>query len=175
MIATTPAFLGAEPAEIKSGPQKGQRPFADADDLGKKLFRSLDDGQRKLALSEQSFPKYKGGDKKLAAGEPLGLPAARMNEKQRQMLVDLLRAYTDRFPADVAKAEWSAVTAADLGRLHFAYTGIVEPGQPHAYRIQGPTLLIEFLNEQDDSDKNPANHVHSVWRNPKGDFGLTAQ
>jgi len=39
----------------------------------------------------------------------------------------------------------------------------------------GPSLLIEFTNEQDDSDKNPANHVHSVWRNPKGDFGLTAR
>jgi hypothetical protein len=172
VIATTPTFLGAEPAEVKSGPRKGVRPFADADDLGSQLFRSLDNGQRKVALSEQSFPKYRGGDKKLAAGEPLGLAAARMNEKQRQMLLALLHAYTDRFPADVAKTEWSALTAAGIDKLHFAYTGSVEPGQPHAYRIQGPTLLIEFLNEQSDSDKNPANHVHSVWRNPKGDFGL---
>ena len=174
VIATTPTFFGAEPAEVRSGPRKGVRPFADADDLGKKLFRSLDDGQRKVALAEQSFPKYRGGDKKPAAGEPLGLPAAQMHEKQRQLLLDVLHAYTDRFPADVAKAEWSAVTAAGIGKLHFAYTSSVEPGQPHAYRIQGPTLLIEFLNEQGDSDKNPANHVHSVWRNPKGDFGLTA-
>ena len=172
VIATTPTFLGAEPAEVKSGPRKGVRPFADADDLGTKLFRSLDDGQRKAALSEASFPKYRGGDKKVAASEPLGLAAARMNEKQRRQLLDLLHAYTGRFPADVAKAELSAATAAGIDKLHFAYTGSVEPGQPHAYRIQGPTLLIEFLNEQADSDKNPANHVHSVWRNPKGDFGL---
>jgi hypothetical protein len=174
VIATTPAFFGAEPAEVKSGPRKGVRPFANADDLGVKLFRALDDGQRKLALTDQSFPKYRGGDKKPATGEPLGLSAAQMNEKQRQMFLDLLHAYTDRLPADVAKAELSATTA-EIGKLHFAYTGGVDPGQPHAYRIQGPTLLIEFLNEQADSDKNPANHVHSVWRNPKGDFGLTAQ
>jgi hypothetical protein len=175
VIAMTPTFFGAEPAEVKNGPRKGLRPFADPDDLGKKLFRSLDDGQRKLALYEKSFPKYRGGDKKPDAGEPLGLVAARMNEKQRQMLLDLLHLYTDRFPAEVAKAELSAATAADIGKIHFAYTGGLEPGQPHAYRLQGPTLLIEFLNEQDDSDKNPANHVHSVWRNPRGDFGLTAQ
>jgi hypothetical protein len=174
VIATTPAFLGAEPAEVKNGPRKGVRPFADADDLGKKLFRSLDDGQRKVALSEQSFPKYRGGDKKLPAGEPIGLTAGKMNEKQHLVLLDLLHAYTDRLPAEVAKAEWSAVTAAGIDKLHFAYAGSLQAGQPHAYRIQGPTLLIEFLNEQDDSDKNPANHVHSVWRNPKGDFGLTA-
>jgi hypothetical protein len=175
VIATTPAFLGAEPAEVKSGPRKGVRPFASADDLAKKLFRSLDDSQRKLATAEQSFPKYKGGDKQSAAGEPLGLAAARMNAKQRQELLDLLHAYTDRLPADLAKAELAAATAADIGKLHFAYTGGLESGEPHAYRIQGPTLFIEFLNEQDDSDKNPANHVHSVWRNPKGDFGLTAR
>jgi hypothetical protein len=175
VIATTPAFLGAEPAEVKNGPRKGLRPFADADDLAKKLFRSLEDGQRKLAIPEQSFPRYRGGDKQPAAGEPLGLAAAKMNEKQRQMLLDLLHAYTDRFPADVAKAEWSALTAAGIDKIHFAYAGGVGPGEKRAYRIQGPTFLIEFLSEQADSDRNPANHVHSVWRNPKGDFGLTAQ
>jgi hypothetical protein len=175
VVATTPAFLGAEPAEVKNGPRKGVRPFADADDLGKRLFRALDDGQRKVALSDQSFPKYRGGDKKPPAGEPLGLTAAKMTEQQRKMLVDLLHAYMDRFPAEVAKAEWSALTTAGIDKLHFAYTGGLEPEQPHAYRIQGPTLLIEFLNEQADSDKIPANHVHSVWRNPKGDFGLMAQ
>jgi hypothetical protein len=175
VIATTPTFLGVEPAEVKSGPRKGLRPFADVDDLGKKLYSSLDDGQRKLALAEQSFPKYRGGDKKPAAGEPLGLAAARMNGKQRSLLLELLHAYTDRFPADVAQAELSALTAAGIGKIHFAYSGGVEPGQKHAYRIQGPTFLIEFLNEQADSDENPANHVHSVWRNTKGDFGLTAQ
>ena len=41
-----------------------------------------------------------------------------------------------------------------------------EPGQPHYYRIQGPRLLIEYDNVQ-----NGANHVHSVWRDPEGDFG----
>ena len=39
--------------------------------------------------------------------------------------------------------------------------------QPHAYRVQGPTFLIEFNNTQ-----NNANHIHSVWRNMLGDFGV---
>ena len=60
-----------------------------------------------------------------------------------------------------------------MDKIYFAYVGSVEAGQKRAYRIQGPTFLIEFLSEQADSDKNPANHVHSVWRNPRGDFGLT--
>jgi len=171
VISTTPAFTGAEPAEVKEGPRKGVRPFADADELGNKLFRALDDSQRKAALVEQTFPRYRGGDRKLAAVEPLGLAAAKMNDKQRDMLVDLLNAYMHRYPADVAQADLAAAKAAGIDKIHFAFVG--DPGQKRAYRIHGPTLLIEFSNEQDDSDKNAHNHVHSVWRNPKGDFGLT--
>ena len=171
VISMTPVFLGAEPAEVINGPRKGLRPFADADDLGKKLFRSLDDGQRKSALVAETFPRYRGGDKKLAASEPLGLAAAMMNDKQRDILVELLNAHMSRYPADVARAELAAVKAAEIGKVHFAFVG--DPEQKRAYRIHGPTLLIEFSNEQDDSEKHAHNHVHNVWRNPRGDFGFT--
>ena len=52
----------------------------------------------------------------------------------------------------------------------FTWAGPADRSQPHAYRIQGPTFLIEFNNTQ-----NNANHVHSVWRNMLGDFGIPAQ
>src|SRR5262249_55603401 len=151
-ISTTPAFFGAEPAEVLKGERKGLRPFADAEELAKKLFRSLDDKQSKVALVEQSFPRYKGGDKKAAPGEPRGLAAAKMTEKQRQMLLDLLRAYTGRYAADVARADLAAATAGGIDKIYFAYVGSVEPGQKRAYRIHGPTLFIEFSNEQADSE-----------------------
>ena len=50
--------------------------------------------------------------------------------------------------------------------IHFAWAGSGEPRQPHYYRLQGPRLLIEYDNVQNDT-----NHVHSVWRDPEGDFG----
>ena len=48
----------------------------------------------------------------------------------------------------------------------------VEHATAHSYRVQGPTFVIELINEQKDSAGNPANHIHSSWRNVKGDFGL---
>jgi TonB family protein len=39
-------------------------------------------------------------------------------------------------------------------------------GDPHYYRIQGPTFLVEY-----DDTQNNANHIHSVWRDFNGDFG----
>ena len=38
---------------------------------------------------------------------------------------------------------------------------------PHYYRVQSPTFMVEYDNTQ-----NNANHVHSVWRDFNGDFGL---
>ena len=42
----------------------------------------------------------------------------------------------------------------------------LKAGEPHHYLIQGPTFLIEYDNTQND-----ANHVHSVWHDPRNDFG----
>ena len=51
--------------------------------------------------------------------------------------------------------------------LFFAWAGVEEKGGPHYYRIQAPAFLIEYDNTQ-----NNANHIHSVWRDYEGDFGL---
>jgi hypothetical protein len=45
--------------------------------------------------------------------------------------------------------------------------GGVLRGEPHYYRLQGPTFLIEYDNTQND-----ANHIHAVWRDFDGDFGV---
>ncbi len=50
--------------------------------------------------------------------------------------------------------------------IHFGWAGGLEAGQPHCYRIQGPSFIIEYDNIQ-----NEANHIHTVWRDFEGDFG----
>ncbi len=67
--------------------------------------------------------------------------------------------------ADAAQREHAKI-AGTAGQLHFAWAGSTEPHRPHYYRIQGLRLLVEY----DDSQRD-ANHVHTVWRDPAGDFG----
>ena len=52
------------------------------------------------------------------------------------------------------------------GDLRFAWAGSLEAGKPHYYRLQAPRFLVEYDNRQDG-----ANHVHTVLRDPAGDFG----
>jgi hypothetical protein len=172
VTAATPAFFGANPATVKDGTRKGLRTLPEAEDLAKDLFRSLDEAQKKVARQDKLFEEITQGDADPGVGASKGLSAAEMTAKQYIVLVKLLQAYADRMPADVAQAEMREVKEAGIDKIHFAYAGGVDEGQPHTYRIQGPTFVVEFLNVQPDSAKNPANHIHSAWRNINGDFGL---
>jgi hypothetical protein len=99
-------------------------------------------------------------------GPPEGLAAAGMLPRQRELLLALLHQYLGRLPGPVAALEAGRFAGDGLEAVHFGWAGGAEPGQPHYYRVQGPRLLVEYDNTQ-----NGANHVHSVWRDPLGDFG----
>jgi hypothetical protein len=53
-----------------------------------------------------------------------------------------------------------------MDSIRFGWAGASQPGQPHYYRVQGKTFLIEFDNTQSN-----ANHIHTVWRDFDDDFG----
>ena len=60
---------------------------------------------------------------------------------------------------------------ADLDDTWFAWSGPTnfEPGNniTSYYRIQGPHLVIEYAPQNDE----PANHVHTIYRDPTNDYG----
>jgi hypothetical protein len=172
VIGATPYFFGANPAEVKAGDRKGLRTLPEAEDFARDLFESLTDEQKKVAFQPKQFPEIEQGKPIPNVGAPLGLPAAKMDDKQKAILQKLLKGYLGRMPPDVADVERAALLAAGVEKIHFAFAREdAKPGKPYTYRVQGPTFVIEFLNVQSDSANNPANHIHSAWRNVKGDFG----
>jgi Protein of unknown function (DUF3500) len=170
-ISASPLFLGANPATSRLVGPGVLRPLAAEEDLGRELLDALAPDQRAKALLSETAP----GDilqRNLPfarVGPPEGLAAAGMLPQQRELLAGLLRQYFDRLPAPLAAREAGRALGEGgdgLEVVHFGWAGSSEPGGPHYYRIQGPGLLIEYDNVQDG-----ANHVHSVWRDPDGDFG----
>ena len=96
-----------------------------------------------------------------------GLPLADMTGDQRSVALRLVEEYLRNMRAELALAEMRRLREAGIESLHFAWAGSLEPGKASYYRLHGPTLLIEFDNTQND-----ANHIHSVWHDPRNDFGL---
>src|SRR5262245_25722192 len=176
IVSATPSFFGANPATIKQGPRKGSQTLPEAESLARELFNSLDDDQKKTALQEKQFLEIEQGKPKPNVGPARGLVAEKMNKKQKDILLKLVRSYADRMPEEVAQVEMEKVEKAGTDKIHFAFAQEPDkPGKPYTYRVQGPTFVIEFLNVQADSAGNPANHIHSAWRNLQGDFGIEGE
>jgi hypothetical protein len=172
VVTATPLMFGANPADVKAGPRRGLRTLPEIEDHARELIKSLTPEQDKVAKQAKHFSEIKENNPRADVGEPAGVTADKLTDAQRKTLAALLKAYTDRMPADLAEAELKKVRAAEPGKLYFAYSGSPEPGQAYTYRAQGPGFVVEFLNIQADSAKNPANHIHSAWRRLPADFGL---
>jgi hypothetical protein len=160
--------MGANPAEVRSGPLKGLRALGREQDLGRTLAQGMDGGQRqRMLIAARSLGDIVSGP---GRGEgltaPAGVAASDLAAPQRALLVQLVEAYARNMRPEVADAELGRMRDAGIERLHFAWAGPLEPGHAHYYRVHGPTLLIEFDNTQND-----ANHIHSIWRDPRNDFG----
>ena len=177
--AVTPAFFGANPAEVKTnvgvGPKKGTRVLRDEEELGFTLLHSLDnDQQSKAVIAEKAFAEIRAaGEPNAPDAPPAGLPAKELKGEQVEILWSLLNAYTDKMPTEVGAARIAEVREAGIENVYFAWAGADKPGIGHYYRVQGPTFVIEFVNTQPDALGNVANHIHSVWRRMAGDFGLS--
>ena len=168
VISTTPLFFGANPAQVKKGPQAGLRALATEEDLGRRLLKSFHGAQRKKVVIDVEAPQdiITRASRKAEMGAPAGLSLASMNQEQGGLLLELLEEYAHRLRPDLAEAELEKLRLAGPEKIHFAWAGGSEAGQPHYYRIQGSTFVIEYDNIQ-----NNANHIHTVWRNFENDFG----
>lgn len=168
-VQDAPSFFGSNPAEVLDGPRKGLRVLAREDDLGRELMQSLTAEQKKTAIVAQEAPKdilTEASRKAALQGQPSGLQASRMNAHQRELLQNLLDEYVGNVPEQVAQAREDQIKKAG-NNLYFAWAGGEQYRDLHYYRIQAPAFLVEFDDTQD-----KGNHIHSVWRDFEGDFGL---
>jgi hypothetical protein len=168
-VATSPTFFGSNPAEVREGPKKGTRILGPMEDTGRALVTALDDTQRATAIIQKDALNeiVTTNKPKVDPLTPDGLSAAKMTPAQRDLLMKIVDAYVSQMTDDVAAERKERITKAGTEKIAFAWAGEIEPGKKHYYRVQGPTFLIEFDNAQNDG-----NHIHSVWRDFNGDFGV---
>jgi len=167
-VVDGPSFFGSNPAEVRQGPRRGLRTLAGEDDLGFEVIHALDEPQQKIAiLNPRAYSDILTAASRKAAlqGQPSGFPAAKMNARQFDALRALVELYAYNVPDDLAERRMDQINKAGRN-VCFAWAGGIKPGDPHYYRVQTPSFLIEFDDTQDN-----ANHIHSVWRDFGGDFG----
>jgi hypothetical protein len=166
-VAVTPAFFGANPAEVPAGHEHaGLRVLAVEQDLALELLHDLSTAQQQAAiLQPQSFRDIlTGPGREASLREPQGLALAGMTPAQRDRTLILIEAYVRNMRADLAERELRALHEAGPEKLHFAWAGATMRGTCHYYRLHGPTMLVEY-------DNTEPNHTHTVWHDPRDHFG----
>lgn len=165
--SSTPTFFGSNPGIVPSGAEKGKQLLKLETDLGLSLVNVLTPDQLKVAVIDETAPAeiITGNSRKAQPPAPQGLCYTAMNDMQKKIFMQLLEVYVKNYVFGFSSKLMNKIKAAGIDNLYFAWAGGRKAGVGTYYRIQGPMLLIEYDNTQ-----NNANHVHTVVRDLTNDF-----
>ena len=177
VISSTPTVLCANPTIVPAdiaGFKKGDRVLAKEETLAFELVNGLTEEELKVALIAEKAPREirAAGEAQPPQEEAVGVTYGSLKSPQKKLLKELVFEYMRLMPAEVAAIRNKAIIAAGPDNIRFAWAGARKEGIGHYYRIQGPSFLVEFVNTQPDAAGNPASHIHSIWRDMSGDFGI---
>lgn len=160
----TPTHTGTQPESFtRNG--KTVRPLGPENDLAFKLVNMLDAEQQKQAVlgaRPKNLVLGPGQDGKKI--QPEGLKCSSLTEAQRAVLLELVGAWVHILPKDAATRRLAALKT-KVDDTYFVWYGPTKNGSAVYYRIQGPTLVIEY------APQGSTNHIHTIIRDPSNDYG----
>jgi hypothetical protein len=102
--------------------------------------------------------------------QPEGIKALALNAAQQKMLLDLAHEWVGILNDEAASAKMAEIKAS-LSETWFAWSGPTTQGSAAYFRIQGPTLLIEYAPQRLRGGGLDLNHIHTIYRDPTNDYG----
>ena len=156
--ATQPATFTIEGREIRPLGRENDKAFA--------LINALNDDQRKQAiLGSRVVDLVLGPGQDGRTIQPEGIRAPALTAAQQTMLVELVREWAG-IMTDAFGEPRMAEIRTSLPQTYFAWSGPTTNGSAAYFRIQGPTLVIEYAPQQGSVD-----HIHTIYRDPTNDYG----
>jgi hypothetical protein len=157
LTGTQPATYTFEGRTIKPLGREVERSFA--------LMAALDEGQRKQAIiGAQMADLVLGPGKDGQTIQPEGLKVSAMSPAQQAILLDIVREWAGIANDAFVKTRMEEIRA-KLPETWFAWSGPTTPESAAYFRIQGPTLVIEYAPQRG------VDHIHTIYRDPTNDYG----
>jgi len=160
----TPSLPAAQPATYTFEGRE-IRPLGKENDKAFALVNALDP-----TLRDQAILKYNVSDLVLGPGQdgrviqPEGLRASSMTPAQQDMLLELVREWSGIMNDAFAGPRMTDIRA-NLAQTYFAWSGPTTNGSVAYFRVQGPTLVIEYAPQKS------VDHIHTIYRDPTNDYG----
>ena len=159
-----PSLPAAQPATY-TFEGRTVRPLGNENDKAFALINALNDVQRKQAILA-----YLVSDLVLGPGQdgrtiqPEGIRASALTAPQQTMLLDLVHEWTGIMNDAFAESRMAEIRT-NLPDTYFAWSGPTTTGSAAYFRIQGPTLVIEY------APQGGVDHIHTIYRDPTNDYG----
>ena len=159
-----PSLPAAQPA-IYEFEGRTVRPLGNENDKAFALINALSDPQRQQAIIGSRV-----ADLVLGAGQdgrtiqPEGVRASALSAQQQAMLLDVVREWVG-IQNDAFAEPRMAEIRSHLADTFFAWSGPITNGSAAYFRVQGPTLHIEYAPQRD------VTHIHTIYRDPTNDYG----
>jgi hypothetical protein len=166
----TPTHTGAQPAAYTLNGET-IRPLGRENDKAFTLMTALDAAQRKDALlgyQVRNLVLGPGEDGKVI--QPEGVRASTFTAAQGEMLLDLVGEWVNILNDQAAAAKMVEIRR-NLRDTYFAWAGSTTNGKAAYFRVQGPTLLIEYAPQG--ANDSSTDHIHTIYRDPTNDYGAT--
>ncbi len=170
-VVAEPFFLGAWPTRTGSAFRsvaKGERTMPREEDAAREIVLSLDRAlRRRVVFSSESLTDHLTQNAvRVGPLERVGVLTGDLPSGAQRRVHEIVRTYLANYPPGMERKALARVERAGLDRTRFGWAGSTRPGEPHYYRLQGPTFVLEF-----DNSRNSGTHIHSVWRDFERDFG----
>lgn len=161
----SPSHTGAQPS-VYAFDGETIRPLGNENDKAFALINALSESQRKQAILD-----YQVRDVVLGPGHdgevivPEGIRASEFSQTQRAMLLGLIAEWVGILNDEAARAKMAEIEA-NIPVTYFAWSGPTSEGSAAYFRIQGPTVMIEYAPQGSSTD-----HIHTFYREPENDYG----
>jgi len=172
-IVLAPCLTGGQPMHFRQG-ERDVVQMAEELDLAYGLLESLDEAQRARAVRADVHidltwgPGRERPEDVAALPVPEGLPASAMDVEQRARLLRLVRARIGLLNDEDAAVRMAELEA-ELSRSTFAWFGSTARDGVATYRVQGPSLFMEFAPQG--RGAGAREHVHALYRDPTNEYG----
>jgi hypothetical protein len=160
----TPSLPAAQPATYTIEGRE-TRPLGKENDKAFALINALDANQRSVAILPSRVADLvlgPGQDGRVI--QPEGVRASALSSPQQTMLLDLVREWAGIVTDAFAEPRMAEIRA-NLPQTYFAWSGPTTNGSAAYFRIQGPTLVIEY------APQGGVDHIHTIYRDPTNDYG----
>ena len=160
-----PSLPAAQPATY-TFEGKEIRPLGQENDQAFALINALDATQRGQAvIGSRVADLVLGPGQDGRVIQPEGIRASALSPAQQTLLLDIIREWAGIMNDAFAEPRMADIRT-NLPQTYFAWSGPTTNGSAAYFRVQGPTLVIEYAPQGGGVD-----HIHTIYRDPTNDYG----